>query len=506
MTALIIVFWLAISISWGESPSQITPSLPDRWARPGADDVQVHADANDPSWQSPSSAERGVGNSRLGSMDIDRPVDIQLGRPITPPNDYNNGPADYVPSDELPIRPHPQLHDEAHDNNAQSNHGARPGVDQPTVHDLDLSDELRNHAQSYHHHDLPEEDTPSQSVAHIATEEPSAFNGSRLSNYTDEDSHHPPDVESHRVAHNVHTPQVNHNKTASQQFVSHRVDYFPRGHLPPDYDPQTYNASEPMDMTQFNYGSLPNPVPERAPSHLRYLTVTTMIRNQRRWLREWVEYYLMMGVEHFIIYDNNSEDEPLDILQCYIDDGLVTYIPWPPQSIPGPWRPFKTQLEARQYHWFYDALDTCLDNTWTIHRQAPCQLAAFADALVRTKDGVSRWLASLDVDEYIFPRPDSGYDSIANLLRRNHMHTDHLTLYGNVFGTSGYTDHAARRKPGEQLQALMTENYIYRAEIERMFMPSETERRSRISMGKFEGKRLDCPRERITWRIHIQHR
>lgn len=220
-------------------------------------------------------------------------------------------------------------------------------------------------------------------------------------------------------------------------------------------------------MTTFNFSSLPDPVPKRSPIHLRYLTMITMVRNQRRWLREWLEYYLMMGVEHFIIYDNNSEDDPLDILQCYIDQNVVTYIPWPPKSIPGPWRPFKTELEARQYHWFHDALDTCLDNTWTIHRQAPCQLAAFADALIRSKGGVTRWLISMDVDEYMFPRPVSGYDSIANLLRSEYSDVDHLTVYGNVFGTSGHIEHAARRRPGEPLQALMTENYIYRAELQR---------------------------------------
>ena len=82
---------------------------------------------------------------------------------------------------------------------------------------------------------------------------------------------------------------------------------------------------------------LPEPErPRRYRVYEQYLTVTTMIKNKRRWLREWIEFYLMMGVDHFIVYDNNSTDYPLDILQSYIDQNVITYIPWPPATVPPP--------------------------------------------------------------------------------------------------------------------------------------------------------------------------
>ena len=140
---------------------------------------------------------------------------------------------------------------------------------------------------------------------------------------------------------------------------------------------------------------LPDPRPVRPEFHTRYLSLATMIKNQRQWLREWLEFNLMMGIEHIIIYDNVSTDQPLEILQPYIDQGVITYIPWPPKSVPPPAEKFKAGLERWQYTWFRDALETCLDNSWTIHQQGPCQLAAFADAVRRTKNGVSRWLAIL---------------------------------------------------------------------------------------------------------------
>ena len=36
-------------------------------------------------------------------------------------------------------------------------------------------------------------------------------------------------------------------------------------------------------------------------------------------------FYFDIGVEQFYLVDNNSTDDPLRILQPYIDDGLITY-------------------------------------------------------------------------------------------------------------------------------------------------------------------------------------
>ena len=44
---------------------------------------------------------------------------------------------------------------------------------------------------------------------------------------------------------------------------------------------------------------------------------------------QWIEYHRLLGVEHFYIYDNNSEDAILARLQGYMDAGVVTYIHWP---------------------------------------------------------------------------------------------------------------------------------------------------------------------------------
>ena len=56
-----------------------------------------------------------------------------------------------------------------------------------------------------------------------------------------------------------------------------------------------------------------------------YLTLCAIAKNEGRYLKEWIEYHKMLGVEKFFIYDNESSDNTREILQPYIDSNLVEY-------------------------------------------------------------------------------------------------------------------------------------------------------------------------------------
>ncbi len=49
-------------------------------------------------------------------------------------------------------------------------------------------------------------------------------------------------------------------------------------------------------------------------------------------LREWIEFHILVGVEHFYLYNNFSEDNYLEVLQPYIESGIVTLTDWPIES------------------------------------------------------------------------------------------------------------------------------------------------------------------------------
>ena len=85
--------------------------------------------------------------------------------------------------------------------------------------------------------------------------------------------------------------------------------------------------------------------------------IATMFYNEAPYLKEWIEYHRLAGVDHFWMYNNNSTDHWQEVLQPYIAEKLVEVIDWP--SPPG--SPYPSY-----------------------------QVAAFQDAFVRAC-GVSMW-------------------------------------------------------------------------------------------------------------------
>lgn len=96
-----------------------------------------------------------------------------------------------------------------------------------------------------------------------------------------------------------------------------------------------------------------------------YLAICAIFRDEADYLEEWIAFHQLVGVEHFFLYDNGSQDHSLKVLQRYIDDGTVTLTYWP---IP-------------------------------FHEQA--QRKAYLHCLEATRNRV-RWLAFIDIDEFLF--------------------------------------------------------------------------------------------------------
>lgn len=98
-----------------------------------------------------------------------------------------------------------------------------------------------------------------------------------------------------------------------------------------------------------------------------YLSVCAIAKNEGPYFKEWLEWHLGKGVEKFYIYDNESTDGTRELLEPYIRSGIVDYKYWPG------------------------------------HRQ---QLAAYDDCLENNRLS-SRWMAFIDLDEFIVPVRDA---------------------------------------------------------------------------------------------------
>jgi Glycosyltransferase family 92 len=98
----------------------------------------------------------------------------------------------------------------------------------------------------------------------------------------------------------------------------------------------------------------------RPPEH--YLAVCAIYRDEAEYLAEWLEFHRLVGCERFYLYNNLSTDNHLEVLQTYVDEGLVVVHDWP--DFPG-------------------------------------QIGAYDDCIDRHGDE-ARWIAFIDIDEFLF--------------------------------------------------------------------------------------------------------
>ena len=86
------------------------------------------------------------------------------------------------------------------------------------------------------------------------------------------------------------------------------------------------------------------------------LAVVTIIKNEAPYVKEWLDYHLLAGVNHFYIYDNQEDGEQKKILAPYISAGLVTYIFYPGQA-----RQYEAYNDATQNYKFFCRYMTFID-------------------------------------------------------------------------------------------------------------------------------------------------
>ncbi len=140
-----------------------------------------------------------------------------------------------------------------------------------------------------------------------------------------------------------------------------------------------------------------------------YLGLTAIFKNEAHYICEWLEYYLLMGVEHFYLYDNASTDNTVALLQPYIERGLVT-------------------------------LSQCTG----LNMQMPVYRDAIQKYIHHT-----RWMIFCDLDEFLLPKK---YNSIVKMVKQ-YDHYDQLLLRWLNFGDSGHISTPA---------GLTMESFLYR--------------------------------------------
>jgi hypothetical protein len=153
------------------------------------------------------------------------------------------------------------------------------------------------------------------------------------------------------------------------------------------------------------------------------LVVCAVFQDESFFLREWLEFHRLMGVEHFYLYNNCSTDNYLEILTPYIQAGTVDLFEW--------------SIETHNQHEYLTLL----------------QLPAYSHALSLAKN-TAEWAAFIDLDEFLFP---VHHRDLAELLASYRSYAA-LAVNWQVYGTSWLEELPQK--------GLITENLLLKADAQ----------------------------------------
>ena len=136
------------------------------------------------------------------------------------------------------------------------------------------------------------------------------------------------------------------------------------------------------------------------------LSVVAIMKNEGPYLKEWLDFHILVGVTKFFLYDNESTDDTFKILKPYIESGIVDYTYYPGRAMQKP-----------AYH---DAVKKHCDKT--------------------------RYMALIDLDEFLVPVKHKTLPDFLNTLPR----FSQLIISWVNYGSNGH-----KKKP----RGLVIENY-----------------------------------------------
>ncbi|MDR2475668.1 MAG: glycosyltransferase family 92 protein [Bacteroidales bacterium] len=132
------------------------------------------------------------------------------------------------------------------------------------------------------------------------------------------------------------------------------------------------------------------------------LAIITKVKNEAPYILEWIEYHKLIGVERFVIYDNESDDNLQEVLAPYIRSGEVIY------------RFFEGNIFQSEDKFYTDS--------------------------IREYRNRFKWIALIDIDEFIVPLRKKNimeeFDEIRKTIKKKPFTS--LCINWVMYGYSGY--------------------------------------------------------------------
>lgn len=144
---------------------------------------------------------------------------------------------------------------------------------------------------------------------------------------------------------------------------------------------------------------------------MRYASICAIVKNEDISLREWILYHFAIGFEHITLYDNGDPASAGAVVRDFVENGLVAVIDFPIR-----------------------------------HNQ---QMQAYAECL-RNAASASRWLAFIDVDEFVVMRR---HKDIKDFLDQYDKFGG-VCMHWKMFGSNGHISRPKGRVIGSYTQSL----------------------------------------------------
>lgn len=168
------------------------------------------------------------------------------------------------------------------------------------------------------------------------------------------------------------------------------------------------------------------------------LSICMIFRDEAPYLKEWIEFHRLVGVEHFYLCSHNSRDNYKKILKPYIKDGIV---------------------ELKE-------LEDPVNNVEEFNQ---IQYNFYNKCLKKAKH-VSKWVAFIDSDEFLFPVQESSLVNLLNLYEA----FGGVAVNWQMFGTSYVHQLSQERLMIEQLTHCAPLNYVTNQHVKSIVQPIYT--------------------------------
>ena len=131
---------------------------------------------------------------------------------------------------------------------------------------------------------------------------------------------------------------------------------------------------------------------------LHDLAIVAILKYEGAYLKEWLDYHLSAGVDHFYLYDNDSPDNQAEVAEPYVKAGLVDRFDAPGKVM---------------------------------------QMAVFNEAVKQFKFHC-RYMAFVDIDEFIYPKANQSVVDVLDEVFSRDETVAGLAINWQIFGSNGH--------------------------------------------------------------------